>query len=399
MFNTFGLSNIKKYYLLGITSMALFQVANWVFYFSEYMSIEKVGIIDGIAILIGIGAEIPTGALADMIGKKKSMMIGYLMMSTSCFVMFFAREVGFFLIGNTLFFIGFAFISGSEEALAYDSLVEVGKEKFFSKVISTHSVLGIMSLTAAQFIGGFLYSISSGLPFFAAGISTFIGFLIAITLTEPKVDTEKFSFKGYFIQFKSGFENLLSSRLLKFTILIFALLFVAELGQGFIRQSSAKYFGFNGSNFGYLLSFTTIVATIIIFQLDNINRKLKDLGMFIFLIISFVIAYTIAYLSNNIFSGVAVFTLIAISGRVSAPFVSLVVNHNIDSKNRATTISTVSLIKQLPYILVVMLIPQIAQETNISNLFLIMIGILITGLILGLVVFSIQQKNTKKRII
>lgn len=73
------------------------------------------------------------------------------------------------LATNQIFFIslalmslglGITFQSGAEEALLYDSLKETGKESHYTKVFGMFSMLGLISLSAAQLIGGFLAEFS-----------------------------------------------------------------------------------------------------------------------------------------------------------------------------------------------------------------------------------------------
>lgn len=393
----FGVSNISKYYLLGFLLTALFPVSNWVFFFSEYMDIKTIGIIDGVAILIGILSEIPTGALGDMLGKRKTLMIGYGFTAAASIIIAAASTVTQFLVGNTLFFIGFSFISGSQEAMAYDSLLEKGKEEMFTKVSSVYGTISIVSLLLSMGIGGLAFRVSPRLPWVLTGIYMFIAFFISSSIKEPKMDSEHFSLKKYFKQLSSGLKTLLSLKLRKLILPILLLTGVIELGQGLVRQSTGAYFGYDGETFGYLLAGSTFVATLLVIKLEAITKKLGEYAFLLVLTAQVIMAYTIGYFTNNIYAGAIVVMMLVISGWVSKPLISIAINHKIESKNRATTISTLALLKQIPYIVLVLFFAQLADVENLKTLFLGIIVVLTVLSLIGVVVSrSVGIKDHKQ---
>ena len=131
----YSIKNIRLFYLAGIFLNGWFILPNWVFFFSRYLSKVEIGIIDGVAILVGIVLEVPTGALSDLFGKKKTLIFGCICLAISSIYLVLATRFWQFLLGNVLMFIGFAFNSGSLEAFAYDSLVETGVQNGYDSVM------------------------------------------------------------------------------------------------------------------------------------------------------------------------------------------------------------------------------------------------------------------------
>ncbi|MDQ6984740.1 MAG: hypothetical protein Q9M91_07785 [Candidatus Dojkabacteria bacterium] len=67
----------------------------------------------------------------------------------------------------------------------------------------------LLLLGVSGIIGGFLYKIDEGLPYFFTG--TFIivgGILILILITEPPIDSEKFSLRNYIKQNREGIKQI-----------------------------------------------------------------------------------------------------------------------------------------------------------------------------------------------
>jgi MFS family permease len=69
-------SIIYKYYAYSILSNLWFVGAVWLYFYRLYITDQDVGIIDGLAFLVALIIEVPSGAIADAIGRKKIVMLG-----------------------------------------------------------------------------------------------------------------------------------------------------------------------------------------------------------------------------------------------------------------------------------------------------------------------------------
>ncbi len=192
LFPTFSLHNIWAYYWLGIFLNGWFILPNWVFYFRQHISQIEIGWVEGAAVLIGILMEVPSGAIADLIGKKRTIIAGSLVIILGCLVLINAREFTNFLIGNILMFIGFSFQSGATEAFAYDSMKEKRKEHHYDTVVAKHTSISLGATLFSTFLGGFLYHISPEAPFYAWIVFLSISVPLLLSTSEPKIDTEHF---------------------------------------------------------------------------------------------------------------------------------------------------------------------------------------------------------------
>ena len=77
--------------------------------------------------------ELPSGALADIIGRKYTNLIGFLLGSLAYLLLPFAFEFWHFLAFSFLVGLNDSFRSGSEEALLYDSYKQENKESLYIK--------------------------------------------------------------------------------------------------------------------------------------------------------------------------------------------------------------------------------------------------------------------------
>jgi len=161
------------------------------------MNYGEVGIIDSIAYSFGLLMEVPTGAISDMVGKKKTINLAMIFGFLGIGLIGMAQNRYYVFAGFMLAQIGWAFYSGAMEALVYDSLIENGKEKAFDKVIGKAQSLGLISGVAAMIIGLFLYKFNPRLAYVGWSMAYLTGFIISLRLTEPAIDSEIFSWKNY----------------------------------------------------------------------------------------------------------------------------------------------------------------------------------------------------------
>ena len=77
--------------------------------------------------------EIPSGAVADYLGRKTTLMIASICGIIAVLIYGSYPVITIFLIGELFFAISGALISGASEALVYDTLKKNKKRKYFQK--------------------------------------------------------------------------------------------------------------------------------------------------------------------------------------------------------------------------------------------------------------------------
>lgn len=129
------ISNIKNEYLYRFFSSFDITSAIWVLYLGyKGMNLVQIGLLEGIFHVTGLLSEIPTGALADLFGRRRILIIGRMMSLISAIIMLFSNSFLGFAMGFILSAWGYNLNSGSEEALIYDTLKELKKEDEYLKI-------------------------------------------------------------------------------------------------------------------------------------------------------------------------------------------------------------------------------------------------------------------------
>ncbi len=111
--------------------------------------------------------EVPSGAMADTIGRKNLVVIAaacmVLEMILLCFLPIGNTQIVFWglLINRVLSGTAEAMASGADEALAFDTLKSVGEELNWSKVLDIQMRFGAGAMAGAMLLGGLLYDASA----------------------------------------------------------------------------------------------------------------------------------------------------------------------------------------------------------------------------------------------
>ena len=97
-----------------------------------------------------------------------------------------------------------ALLSGSLEALVYDSYKQDKNEGEIAKAFSTNSFWYQIALVIGTLSGGFLYQIWYQLPFILHGTCLAIATFLSFGFIEPKIDSEHFTLRNYLKQMRDG---------------------------------------------------------------------------------------------------------------------------------------------------------------------------------------------------
>jgi MFS family permease len=179
-------SNIPKLYVTRALRWFLLIVPVIVpFFKSNGLTMTQIMVLQSAFSIAVVLLEVPSGYFADVLGRKRSIILGSIL---GFFGMtWYSLAAGFwqFLVAEIVLGVGSSFISGADTALLYDTLVETGRAGQYKKIEGVNSALGNFSEATASVIGGLLASISIRLPFFIEAGVLLVGVVIALTLVEP----------------------------------------------------------------------------------------------------------------------------------------------------------------------------------------------------------------------
>ena len=159
----FSITNIRLFIAFRIFFNARFYYPIFTILFLDYgLTIEQFALLNTVWAITIVIAEVPSGALADVFGRK------YLIVTTSFLMVIEMLVIAFvplgnsniifwsFLINRVLSGLAEAMASGADEAIAYDSLVKEGAAEDWPKVLSLQmrlrSIASIITATTGALI-------------------------------------------------------------------------------------------------------------------------------------------------------------------------------------------------------------------------------------------------------
>jgi MFS family permease len=156
--------NLKLFILFRLFYTARFYYPVFAVLFLDYgLSLEQFAILNLIWALTIVIAEVPSGALADIIGRKRLVVFAALMMVVEMVLIVFApigaSDLLFLMfVGNRICSgLSEAAASGADEALAYDSLKALGREDEWAKLLEKTTFVVSIGFFTTMILGAFAY--------------------------------------------------------------------------------------------------------------------------------------------------------------------------------------------------------------------------------------------------
>lgn len=184
--------NIKKqmrylYFYEAVISFGITDVVWVLFLLNRGYSLVQVGVAEGIFHLTSMICEIPSGMAADLFGRKKTLVFAGIAGAVASAFMGIGDWVGFIYLGMIFSAIGNAMVSGTEEAMLYDSLVEAKTEYKYKKTKANMSIIGRVSSTAACLFSPISIFLGYQKVYFLSAVMNVIQVILAIQMKEPIV--------------------------------------------------------------------------------------------------------------------------------------------------------------------------------------------------------------------
>jgi MFS family permease len=151
------------------------------------MSLSDIYFMEAIVLILTFLVEIPTGAIADMIGRKRMIIIGVFLDLIGMSIFAFGEGVTAMWSGNIFVMIGMTCVSGADIALLRDSLAYEGREREFHKILGQGNGGMIALGTFGALATGFLAAISLRLPVIAGLPFLLVSIGAAFAFVEPPI--------------------------------------------------------------------------------------------------------------------------------------------------------------------------------------------------------------------
>lgn len=175
----YGISALEALHIAGASWVALLAARGF--------SVFEIGILESIFHVVSMCFEIPSGAVADAFGRKRTMAASEVLMILSILGMLCSGTFWSVAAAIGISALSYNMVSGTREALAYDTLKENGQEQEYDRFASMEMVI---------------YRLGSATAVFCAGLALILGYrraylldlgmrsvclLLTLGLREPKL--------------------------------------------------------------------------------------------------------------------------------------------------------------------------------------------------------------------
>ena len=143
--------NIIKFYISQFLAGMQFTSPIIVLYFlSNGLSLSQVAILTSIHTLIIAFFEIPSGAIADIFGRKRTLVFAGLMAVIGSVTFAFSHSFLSFVLAEAFFALFISFTSGTDTAWLYDTLKNLKSQSKFKEISGRGSLIKSVVLFISQ---------------------------------------------------------------------------------------------------------------------------------------------------------------------------------------------------------------------------------------------------------
>lgn len=337
--------NISVSYVYNFLLQLNITSAIWVLYLSfKGMSLIEIGILESIYHITGVLFELPTGIIADLYGKKFSVVAGRIVSVISCILMITSNSFWGFGLAFVLSAASMNLNSGAGEALVYDSLKSLGEEEKYKKIWGNLAFLMSLGQGVAVLLGGVLADIKFLYAYILGAIIQIAALIAAYNFKEPPINKdyeEKQQESPILSQLITSVKVLRTRKVVLYLILFSSLIGSLQTTVFFYSQQYFSDMSYSKTAIAIICALSSLIEAIsskYAYKLENL-LKLKGtlIGVSLINIFSLIGLAFIKDLS------VVFFLFTSITGALAFTIFSDYINSRIPSEYRATILSFDSL--------------------------------------------------------
>ena len=331
-------SNILKLYIIKIAKwFMLFMPIVVLFYKDNGLEMRHIFILQAIYSIAIVALEIPSGYLADAMGRKLTLVMGVILGFFGFLTYSFSYGFIGFLIAEIILGLGQSLISGADSAMLYDSLLEIGKKDRYIKFEGRMVSIGNFAEAIAGILGGLLATLSFRYPYYAQTIVAFWGIPAALLLVEPvrhkKLVKMKFTDILKIVKY-----SLHDNYELKWNIIFSSVIGASTLTMAWFVQPYFELVLLPVSLFGVLWTILNLTVGFSAMIAHKVEMKLKQIKTMIWITVLIPVGYIIVS-RINVLWGISVLFIFYFVRGIATPVLKDYINRLCDSDIRATVLS------------------------------------------------------------
>lgn len=347
---------VTTYYLLSTVSRfgASFVFATYVtFLLSRGLNLLEVNMVNMVYFATILLAEIPTGAIADVLGRKVSYFCSNLLLAVGFFIYGFSGSLAGFIVAEAIAAVGRTCESGAYQSWLVDSLSHAGYEGSLNKIFSRENAMGTVAGVCASILGAMLADRNPVLPwFFAGGILLISSVLTLVLMEEEYFVRRKYSIKAKFGEMagtvRASVRYASSNQAVRFILFLGVIQYVAIQAPNMQWQPHYLEFTHHKAFLGVIWAGIAFAVAIGGLLSGRFMRKAGGEQQALVWSQILIGAGIVLAGASRVFSlSVTIFLLHEVARGIFKPIHDVYLHDNIPSKERATIVSCGSIVRHL----------------------------------------------------
>jgi len=361
--------NINKNYIYTLFQNIDLTRGIWMIYLAgKGMSLTQLGLLETVYHITSFLMEVPTGAVADIFGRKISRISGRIFSLISVIILFAADNFLWFAVSFIFIALSNNLESGAGDALIYDSLKEIGEEDKYMKISGKKEIFFQSAGIISFLVGGYLAARSYGTAFAVTIVFGVLAVLQSFSFREPSIGRGIKEEKGniFINQLKDSISVIRNNPRISFLIIFTEVIMTFCTCIFFYIQNYLKGDGYNEAAIGLICAATYMASALMAPQVHRIEKIIKEQG--ILLIVPFVTAACLWGVALSSYHFVF-FIVLMITEEFVYIAMSDYINKIIPSENRATILSFASMVFSFFMIIVFPLIGLLGDKYSLNTAF------------------------------
>jgi len=313
---------------------------------TAHVSLSLIFIMESVCVIGLMFLQVPGGALADMIGRRRTLQLGMGLFMIKMVVFSLAINPLMAWIANAIWVLGYALIDGADSALLYDNLKFLGREHEFHRIEGNANAYRWILTGFCSVGSGYLAQYNLRWPLFIDVLVMVVGFCACYFFVEPPIGQKRKGISGYLDLMKVSVLFVANHRQVKWIIAFTVLIGVVSKMWFFTYNPFFELVGLPIKHFGWIFLPLNLTAAFSSHYNGWISRKLGDFGS----VVMMITLVAVPILLMGIFPIKALVWLVILQNLVRGymgPFLGQFLHHYLDSENRATVTSVKSAVRGL----------------------------------------------------
>jgi len=341
--------NVVLYYFFQLLREPLFWgpiLISYIRHVSQ-MSLSEIYIMEATCLIGIMLLEIPSGALADLLGRRRTIFIGSALIIAEHLVFALADSRLMIWSANLIWVVGMSLVSGADSSLLFDSLRVLNREDDFRRIEGQSVSFRLLLVAACSPLVGYMASWNWRLPVGLGVVFIAINCLVTYFFAEPPfAGRQKYTAAGHWRLMKLSVLFVSNHRPVKWVIAFSVLVGVISKVWFFTYNPYFELVNLPLSWYGWIFFGLNLVAAIFSHQGHRLWSKIGDFGSVLMILavvslpiiaMGLLVAWPLAFLVilQNVARG------------YSNPFLGHFLHRYLDSSNRATVVSIKSAVRGL----------------------------------------------------